>query len=357
MATEFEDESQYLPAVTGALATAPDLGEDTWDKIEEIIAGGTPKNSRQALLSDLRYIDSWFQAIGEEGLSYPVPPAYVLRFIAEHVKGLPPEVEHRMQRRPQAAGRKRKSGPHAISTVTRRVRSLSTAHTLLKLANPCYDADVKLLLAKARVDAVRQGYRPEKKQALHKTRLKPLLEACAGESLEDKRDRALILFGFATGGRRRTEIADAAVEDLRAVDEGYVYLLRYSKSDQAGRGAPKPLKGMAAEAMRAWLAASGIETGKIFRRVRPGRPARIVGDGLNDRSIARILKKRAGEAGLDPSQVSGHSLRRGFMTESRRQNVIIEEAMKLASIKTPAVAIGYYEADNALNSPAADLLG
>lgn len=356
MATEFEDDNPFLPAVTAAIAQTEALESDTWDKIEEIIRGGTPENTRAALISDLRYIDAWFRAIGEEGLSYPVPAPYVLRFIAEHVKGMPAEVEQRMQRRPEAAGSKRKSGPHAISTVSRRVSSLSTAHSLLKLPNPCWDADVAMLLAKARVEAIRAGYRPTKKLALHKERLHKLLDTCAGESLEDLRDRAMMLFGFATGGRRRSEIALAAVEDLRQVGEDYVYLLRYAKNDQAGRGAPKPLKGVAAQAMRAWLAAACIESGRIFRRISLSRPARVIGEGLTDRSVARILKKRAGEAGIDASQVSGHSLRRGFMTEARRQKVILEESMKLASIKTPAVAIGYYETESALDSPAAELL-
>jgi site-specific recombinase XerC len=44
-----------------------------------------------------------------------------------------------------------------------------------------------------------------------------LLQACAGERLVDLRDRALLLTTFASGGRRRSEIAGLQVADL--VDE------------------------------------------------------------------------------------------------------------------------------------------
>ncbi|MET4727141.1 hypothetical protein ABIE09_000935 [Lysobacter enzymogenes] len=49
------------------------------------------------------------------------------------------------------------------------------------------------------------------------------------------RDRALLCFGFASGGRRRSEIAAADMRDLRKVGEdGYIYRLEYSKTQQAG---------------------------------------------------------------------------------------------------------------------------
>jgi hypothetical protein len=59
--------------------------------------------------------------------------------------------------------------------------------------------------------------------------------APANESPRGKRDRALLLFGWASGGRRRSEIAGATLEDLRKVgSRGYVYTLTYSKT----RGRP-----------------------------------------------------------------------------------------------------------------------
>ncbi len=48
--------------------------------------------------------------------------------------------------------------------------------------------------------------------------LEALLSAC-DHSLEGLRDKALLLFGFASGGRRRSEIAAADWQDLHCIGE------------------------------------------------------------------------------------------------------------------------------------------
>jgi len=49
-----------------------------------------------------------------------------------------------------------------------------------------------------------------------------------------------------SGGRRRSEVAAARVEDLVAVDGGYLFRLRRSKTDQAGEGLELPVLGRGA---------------------------------------------------------------------------------------------------------------
>ena len=52
-----------------------------------------------------------------------------------------------------------------------------------------------------------------------------------------------------------------------------LYTLAHSKTNQAGAQRPedvKPLVGSAAQAMQEWLAASGIQEGALFRRIRKG---------------------------------------------------------------------------------------
>jgi hypothetical protein len=82
-----------------------------------------------------------------------------------------------------------------------------------------------------------------------------------------------LLFAFASGGRRRSEVARAVLENLVRTDaQTYVYRLTHSKTDQVGTehnpNAEKPLVGPAAEALTAWLEASGIRSGPIFRGIR-----------------------------------------------------------------------------------------
>ena len=97
-----------------------------------------------------------------------------------------------------------------------------------------------------------------------------LLATC-DDSLEGARDRALLCFGFANGGRRRSEIAAANMCDLRRIGpQNYIYRLEHSKTQQAGVTASstpdKPVLDRAALALADWLEASGITEGAIFRR-------------------------------------------------------------------------------------------
>lgn len=132
--------------------------------------------------------------------------------------------------------------------------------------------------------------------------------ATCDDSLEGLRDRALLCFGFASGGRRRSDIAAADMRDLRNVgDDGYIYRLEYSKTQQAGVKADstpdKPILGRSAEALEAWLKAADIREGAIFRRVWKDR----LGPPLLPGSVASTVKRRAHLAGLE-GDFCAHSL-------------------------------------------------
>jgi integrase len=113
---------------------------------------------------------------------------------------------------------------------------LSTAHS--PQAQPPGQSlrvpSVRTLLSRARRAAVKRGERPTKKTAITRAELEAML-ATSDDSLEGMRDLALLCFGFASGWRRRSEIAAADMRDLREVGEdGYIYRLEYSKTQQAG---------------------------------------------------------------------------------------------------------------------------
>ncbi|WP_342370376.1 hypothetical protein [Xanthomonas arboricola] len=69
------------------------------------------------------------------------------------------------------------------------------------------------MLSRVARAAVKLGERPRKKTAITMPELEALLATC-DDSLEGIRDRALLRFGFASGGRRRSEIA---ATDLRRI--------------------------------------------------------------------------------------------------------------------------------------------
>ena len=96
--------------------------------------------------------------------------------------------------------------------------------------------------------------------------------------------------------------------------------VRRSKTDPEARGAlvALPYGSTAAtcpvRSYRAWLSTAGITAGPAFRAV--DRHGRLSPGPLNAGSVARLIKRAAGAAGLDPTSFAGHSLRAGFATQA-----------------------------------------
>lgn len=284
----------------------------------------------------------------------------VIQFLVDHIQrknktGLVSELPPTVDQALVAAGLKAKLGPLKLSTVTQRVAVLSTAHKLKRLDNPCELPSVRTLLSRARRSSVKRGERPTKKTAITRQELEAMLATC-DDSLEGLRDRALLCFGFASGGRRRSEIAAADLRDLRKTgDEGYIYRLEYSKTQQAGVKADstpdKPILGRSAQALSAWLEMADIREGAIFRRIWKDR----VGPALLAGSVATIVKRRAALAGLE-GNFGAHSLRSGFVTEAGKQGVPLPAVMAMTEHRSVASVIGYFQSGQAEDNPAARLL-
>src|SRR6202030_3642517 len=131
------------------------------------------------------------------------------------------------------------------------------------------------------------------------------------------RDRALLVMGFA-GGFRRSELAALDVADVAETDDGLVLSLRRSKTDHEGQGSKVALpwgshpETCPVRSYRAWKAAAGMTEGAVFRGV--NNRGRIASERLDSNSVARIVKRAALRAGLDPAPYAGHSRRALFCT-------------------------------------------
>lgn len=305
------------------------------------------RNTRAAYRSDTRYFWAWARLSAHTEERYPVAPALVARFVRDHLEGLEPEIEEGLR----AAGLKRKAGPLAVATIERRVAALRSYHRRERL-DPPVDRDVlDLLRAGRRARAAAGGQR--KKRALTRPLLERLLGTC-GDELLDIRDAAVLLVGWGSGGRRRSELAAMQFEHVEADGEDYTVLVARSKTDQEGHGARVPVAGRVAEALRRWLEASEITEGPLFRHV---LGAAVSDAGIRPVDVSLIVKRRAEQAGLPPADFGAHSLRSGFLTQAGRDGVQIGEAMKMSLHRDVGVALGYHEAGATVLNPAARLAG
>lgn len=174
-----------------------------------------------------------------------------------------------------------------------------------------------------------------------------MLETCDRGTLRGLRDRAMLLIGFA-GGLRRSEITGLDVgrgqtEDGRGWIEvlpgGLLLTLRGKtgwREVEIGRGSSPAT--CPVEALELWLKFARISQGPLFRRVTGGGkepgPFR-----LNDREVARLVKRAAQTAGLRgdlpekdrPALFSGHSLRAGLASSAEVDERHVQKQLGHAS--------------------------
>lgn len=314
-------------------------------RTDEILREFTAENTERAFKGDLVYWQAWLSAVGYDFEKGPLTKDHASLFAIHHAEGLPEEIDQKLV----AQGYKQALGPHKIATIKRRLASLSIALNLERLPNPTKDIEFRRIIEKL---TKKYGEIGKKGRAITRDVLSAILDTC-DDSLIGCRDLAVILFGWASGGRRRSEISDAELKDLESSGEDFIYHLPKSKTDQKAKGVTLPVNGVAALTLKDWISRSEISEGKIFRSVSKGGK---IGESLSGVDINRIVKKRCKMAGYDPALYSAHSLRSGFITEAGRQRCPIGDAMALSTHKSVAIAMFYYRAGTVTNNSASNLM-
>lgn len=328
--------------------------------VQELLRDGESAHTVRSYRSAWGYWQAWHAARYGQDLVLPVATEVVLQFIVDHAQrqtedglahALPPAVDEVLV----GAGFKAKPGPLAHSTLVHRIAVLSKAHQRMGWDNPCEGAAVRTLLGTVRRAYAQRGDLAKKKAALTKDPLTALLATC-DDSLKGVRDRALLLFAWASGGRRRSEVTEARVEQLRRIGPGeFVYELRHSKTNRSGQDLPenhKPVVGAAGQALQDWLTAANLQEGPLFRPI--GKGGRVGTGALSPASVRLIVQQRCAMAGLE-GDFSAHSLRSGFVSEAGRQNIALAETMALTGHRSVSSVLGYYRAESAAHSAAARL--
>jgi len=329
--------------------------------LDDLYARGTPENTRRAYAADMAYVTAWKAAALGEGLVWPESDGVALRFVLDHARdlsALPPDDPARVAaERLVAAGLRRDLSPPAPATLDRRIASWRAMHRMRNLASPFEAPLVRQARAKARKALAR---RPAPKSARPLTReVVETMLAATGPGMAGLRDRAILAFGFASGGRRRSEIAGLARADVDLGDfdrTGQVWItLAGTKTTAVGRTPRLILTGRAARMLVAWIDAAGIAAGPVFRRVT--RSGAVLAAGLTPAGVGQIVKRALAAAGHGADFASAHGLRSGFLTQAALDGVPIQAAMRLSLHRSATQAQRYYDdVDIALN-PAAGLLG
>lgn len=272
-----------IPVVVAtARSTAAPASPSAVARYIEALGLAYAERTRQSMASDWRCFARWCR---ENALiPFPASAATVIAYLQALTPG------------------------HRLSTLRRRLATLSHLHQAFALANPADDHQVRLTL---RGLARLKGGRPEGRRAPLRERDIERMLAASGGALRDCRDRAILLTARDSLARR-SELARLKVADIefRRDLAGARLLLRRTKADPDGRSAW--LSPATTQALNAWLKRARISEGPVFRQVDNGGR---VGAGLHPQAIARRFKVMARAAGLDASKVSGHSTRIGMCVD------------------------------------------
>ena len=133
-------------------------------------------------------------------------------------------------------------------------------------------------------------------------------------------------------------------------------LVRRAKNDPEGGGAMLYLHRDTLKLVRAWLGASGISSGRLFRSVRRDG---AVGEALDESQLPRIYRAMAERAGLPAEtvrRISGHSPRVGAAQDMIASGIGIPAIMQAGRWKSASMVQRYGERLLAQRNGAAQLV-
>ena len=345
--------------ILSSLAT-PALAPADAEALTALYLRSTPANTLRAYERDLLYITAWKRAAFGAPLEWPEREEVALRFILDHSRGLEEAGEDPARATAMAlirAGLRKSLACPAPATLDRRISSWRSFHRMKNLASP-FEAP---LLRQARMKGRRAvAHRARRKSANPITRevLEAMLATC-DNSLRGIRDRAVLMLGWASGGRRRSELAGLMRADISLADypaDGVIWLaLVETKTTRRGQTPRLVLKGRAAEALAFWVEAAPVTDGPLFRPITRNDDA--LERALSPDGIYQIVQKRLLAAGYPKGFATPHGLRSGFLTQAALDGAPIQAAMRLSLHRSVAQAQLYYDDVEIKENPAADLLG
>jgi len=299
-------------------------------RVAEYTAASKAPNTKRAYTAAWRVFTSWCQARGVQAL--PALPAVVAAYVADRASAT------------------------KVSTLSVHLAAIRHAHVLAGFESPTKSKEVAIVMSGIRRT---HGCDPRKKAALLVGDLRAIASR-VDDDVRGCRDRALLLLVFC-GGLRRSEIVALDVGDAVFTSEGVTLSIRRSKTDQQGKGRTIGIGHGTQEstcpvtALRQWLACSGVTEGPLFRGV--DRHGHVRAGRLCTRTVARVIKRRGKQVGLDPKVLGGHSLRSGFATSAAKAGVEERVIAKTTGHKSIAILRSYIQSATAFDGDVVRRLG
>jgi integrase len=283
------------------------------------------KNTRRGYASDLRMFGAW--CARNRLSSCPAEPRTVVLYVTELAQ------------------------TSKLATIRRHLAAITFRHRENRLETPVAHEMVRRVV---RGVARTNGAKQTRKSAITLDALRAMLLEIRGDGCKARRDRAILLLGFAAA-LRRSEIAALTVQDVTFCKEGLRLRILRSKTDQTGEGTELavpfvPNRSLCAvRAVREWLDASGCTAGPLFLAY--GLRGEVTEHSIQGRDVANLVKKLAARARVE-GDFSGHSLRAGFATEAAKAKVPLDAIARTTRHKSLAVLMTYVRPAHAFDDVA-----
>jgi site-specific recombinase XerD len=206
-----------------------------------------------------------------------------------------------------------------VTTIRRHLTSIIRYHRLADHQSPV-TYDTWSMLRGARRLLCEQ---PLQKQPMSIESLIALMNL-GGTGTKAARDRAVILFGFASA-LRRINLTRLQLADVTFSGRGMLISVRGEKQDREGVGRtiaiPRGVREgtCALRAALAWVKIRGDAPGPLFQGItQGGKPS---GKALHPQRVAIIVKDAMQRLGFDPDLYGAHSLRAGFVTSALEMGI------------------------------------
>ncbi len=229
--------------------------------LEAAVAAMAPA-TKAAITADLRCFLAWCKSRRPVVTAVPADPESLVHYLHWLAKGS--EIR----------------APAKPATLARRIASIARIHRILGFGEK-EPLPTQAGMVRDTLKAIRRKRRERQRQAAplrfgeamaegqappEGVTIKGLLASC-GTDITGKRDAALISLAY-DAGLRVSELVGATVADLsQAVDGSGRLEIAHSKTDQLGEGALAWLSPDTLARLSAWLLASGITQGAVFRRI------------------------------------------------------------------------------------------